>query len=86
MVGVGVYFCGSGGKLSVLCKKSPNLALRMIGDLLVIGLIPPILRRSPLRPVWRKLIYDPVSEGRGIVRWAPPRAEGMGGGEERGNV
>jgi hypothetical protein len=67
MGGVDVYFCGSGFKLSVLCKKSPNLLLRMISDLLVIGFIPPILRRSPLRPVWLKVIYDTVSEGEG--RW-----------------
>ena len=61
MGGVEVYFCGSGCKLSVLCKKSPNLPLRMISDFLVTGLIPPILRRSPLHPVWRKVIYDTVS-------------------------
>ena len=62
MVGVDVYFYCSGCKLSVLGKKSSNLPLRMISDLLVIGLIPPILRRSPLCPVWRKLIYDTVSK------------------------
>ena len=35
----------------------------MISNLLVTGLIPPILRRSSLRPLWRKLIYDTVSSG-----------------------
>ena len=63
MVGVDVYFCACGCNLSVFCKKSPNLSLRMISDLLMTGLIPPILRRLPLRPVWRILIYDTVSPG-----------------------
>jgi len=66
MVGVDVYFCCSRCRLSLLGKESPKLPLRMISDLPMIGFIPPILRRSPLRPAWRKIIYDIVSDGRGL--------------------